>query len=181
MVILREKPSYILIPPLTFLLTGLSPFVNDPRREPNEFRHHVVTGVDYRDLILAKNLTVMILFGISSGIVSLLVLLLTDSGWAFVEKIGSFFLMTGFPLLIIGNFFFVLRGAGNGGEIPGLGYLFRNSALLGLGLIPFTVVCGFFDSYLLMGSVALLQGLTWYLTLPHVTRLLESRIDCLSS
>ena len=180
MIVLQKTLGLILVGPLMFVWIGLSPLASDPNRKPGEFRHYAVMGADYKEIILAKNLSVLILFGTSAGVASVAVFFLTDFNWELVEKIGLFFLITGFPFLVMGNYWFVFKGF-FGRCRGGLSYLLCHTISLCLGSLPFAIVCIFFQSYPLIIFLACLQGLGWYLSLHHVKRLLESRISCLSS
>ena len=180
MVVLQKTLGLILVGPLMFVWIGLSPLASDPNRKPGEFRHYAVVGADYKEIILAKNISVMILFGTSAGVASVAVFFLTDFDWLLVAKIGIYFLITGFPFLVIGNYWFALKGFSCGGR-GGLGYLLLHAISLCLGSLPFAIVCIFFRSYQMIIFLGCLQGLGWYLSLHHVKRLLESRISCLSS
>lgn len=173
---LHIKSAVLTRSPVVIWLLMLGPFFNTIDRFSGEMTRYMVCGIDLTYVMLAKNLSLLILSGL--GTIACASFLVTKAHWQMEIESGFYFSTTIFLLLTSSNYIFVFRKALGIKETgTHLRRQFVHGGSLFVASIPFMVCWLKPHSYISCIIMTFVGMLIWYITITrHLPRLIRSRL-----
>ena len=173
----ETQSLYLTTFPMALLLISLTPPITNVLWGFAEtLPQYVVGGVRPTEIIIINNLTTLFLSGLGVATIVLALWVSLDDVWPHCSFPLSYFGISIFPLIILGNYISVFRhllGLKNDGTL--MRQMCVNTVLVGLASIPYLLTQFVFESNAMYWIIFALNIAVWYVTTVRFLSALAAR------